>query len=95
MVKIRSLREALAYIKTLDADTGISENAIRRLVVFGKVPSVKIGKKYLVNVDMLVSYFEDRLSVGETEKIELEVKETGDDIHPIPEQLKPRKAIRF
>ena len=63
--------------------------------ISGKVPSVKIGKKYLVNVDTLMNYFEEKLAVDETEKIELEVKEIGDDIHPVPERLKPRKAIRF
>jgi len=90
MVKVRSLREALIYIKSLDNDTGISGNAIRMLVVSGKVPSVKIGKKYLVNVDMLLNYFEEKLTVVETDLSEKpdESRDIGDDIRSIPERLK-------
>jgi len=90
MVKVRSLKEAMIYIKSLDEKTGISGNAIRMLVVSGKVPSVKIGKKYLVNVDTLMNYFEDKLS-GEVEddlQKDPEPREIGDDIRSIPERLK-------
>ena len=93
MVKVRSLREALAYIKSLDKDTGISENAIRKLVISGKVPSVKVGRKYLVNVDTLLSYFENRLSVSESELPHKDdiFGEVGEDMHAIPERLKRQK----
>jgi hypothetical protein len=94
MVKIRSLREALFYIKSLDNDTGISGNAIRMLVVSGKVPSFKVGKKYLVNVDMLLQYFEEKLSVDAGDDLQkpADLGEVGDDIRPIPEQLKRQKV---
>ncbi len=94
MVKVRSLREALIYIKSLDNDTGISGNAIRMLVVSGKVPSLKIGKKYLVNVDMLLQYFEEKLSVDAADDLQkdAELEAIGDDIKPVPEQLKRQKV---
>lgn len=81
MVKVRSLREALAYIRTLDKDTGISENAIRMLVVSGKVPSVMVGRKYLVNVDTLLAYFEDRLAIDHEEMIDTDDNESGNEGH--------------
>ncbi|MHB8963383.1 MAG: hypothetical protein ACYC5K_09555 [Saccharofermentanales bacterium] len=86
MVKVRSLREALAYIRTLDQDTGISANAVRMLVVSGKIPSVKIGRKYLVDVDLVIEFFEHQLSrtvaAADPESI------ACDDIKPIPERLR-------
>ena len=96
MIKIRSLKEALLYIKSLDSDTAISGNAIRMLVVSGKVPSIKVGKKYLVNVDTLVNYFEERLSVNTSDDLQktAEIGEIGDDIRPIPERLKRQKTCK-
>ena len=92
MIKVRSLREALDYIKSLDEDTAISGNAIRMLVLSGKVPSVKVGKKYLVDVDMILKYFGERLSAVEV-KSNPDLSKTNnieDEIRPIPEQLKRR-----
>lgn len=93
MVKVRSLKSALIYIKSLDSGTAISENAIRKLVVSGTVPSIRVGKKYLVNVDYLVNYFEGRLS-PEVEQEKTETPEIGGDIRPVPECIKRTKHYR-
>lgn len=94
MVKVRSLREALAYIKSQDNDTGISENAIRVLVVSGKIPSVKVGRKYLVNVDTLLRYFEVRLAAADETVPQKDdsSKGIGEDIRAIPERLKRHRT---
>lgn len=56
MLHPRTIREAAAWFKTQDPDTALTETAIRRLVRTGTVPSIRIGKKYLVNLEALESY---------------------------------------
>jgi excisionase family DNA binding protein len=43
-------------IKIGDPNTCITEHLIRQLIISGTVPSVKVGNKYLVNVDLLLEY---------------------------------------
>lgn len=56
MPKIRTLSEAYQSIKEMDAETAITPNALRRLVVSGQVPCRKIGKKYLIDLDVLFEF---------------------------------------
>jgi hypothetical protein len=56
MPKIRTLTEAYNYIKEADPGTAITSHALRRMVVSGKVPSTKAGKKYLIDMDVLFDY---------------------------------------
>lgn len=54
--RMRTLAEAYAYIKEKDPETAISANFVRCLIVSGAVPRMKCGKKYLVDVDLLMDY---------------------------------------
>lgn len=56
MARIRTLSEAYTHIKNMDPETAITQNALRRMVVSGKVPCVKAGKKYLIDLDVLSEY---------------------------------------
>lgn len=56
IAKMRTIDEAIAEIVSLDPNTAITKNFIRSLVVSGKIPSVKAGKKYLINLDVLHNY---------------------------------------
>lgn len=53
----RTIRDAAAWFKTRDPGTAITEYRIRQLVVSGTVPSVKVGRKYLVTIEALEEYF--------------------------------------
>lgn len=57
--RMRTLSEAYTYIKEADPDTALSANYIRCLIVSGAVPRIKCGKKYLVNVDLLIDYLRE------------------------------------
>ena len=54
MSRLRTLTDTYKYIKEMDADTAITPYALRRLVISGHIPSVKIGKKYLIDIDTLL-----------------------------------------
>lgn len=62
MVRTRTIKEAAAYFRETDPATSLTETAIRTLLRTGAVPSIRIGKKYLVTIEALESYL-----TGETE----------------------------
>ena len=54
--RMRTIKEAVAELKALDERTAITEYHIRQLVLSGILPRVKAGKKYLINLDLLIEY---------------------------------------
>lgn len=54
--KMRTIEQAAAIIKEIDPDSALTKTAVRRLVTTGKIESVRIGTKYLINLDSLISY---------------------------------------
>ena len=62
MLHTRTIREAAAWFKSQDPQTCLTETAIRTLLRSGRVPCVRVGKKYLVTIEALEAY----LSGGET-----------------------------
>ena len=56
MVHTRTIKEAAAHYRELDPHTALTETAIRMLIRTEQIPSVKIGKKYLVSLEALDSF---------------------------------------
>ena len=54
--KMRTVAEAAQEIRELDAHTAITPYHIRRLCLDGVIPTVKAGKKILLNLDTLIEY---------------------------------------
>ena len=54
--RMRTLTEAYACIKEADPETAFTANYVRCLIVSGAIPRMKCGKKYLVDVDLLIEY---------------------------------------
>ena len=55
-MRARTIREAASYFRETDPQTCLTETAIRRLICSGTVPSVRVGRKYLVTVESLEAY---------------------------------------
>ncbi len=55
--RMRTVHEAAQELKQLDPSTAVTEYHIRRLVLDGVLPRIKAGKKYLINLDSLLEYF--------------------------------------
>jgi len=53
---MRGIKQAIQEIKQSDPNTCLTEKALRRLVLSGELPAVKIGVKYLINMDSLEKY---------------------------------------
>ena len=56
MPRMRTIEQAAAWLAGIDPETAFTKTALRRLVVTGQLPSVRVGSKYLVNLDMLTGF---------------------------------------
>ena len=53
---IRTIKGAYEEIKAQDPNTDITIYAIRKVVKENKIPYIRSGKKYLINVETLIEY---------------------------------------
>ena len=57
--RMRTVKEAAQELKALDSHTAVTEYHIRRLALQGVLPTVKAGKKKLINLDLLIEYLQN------------------------------------
>ena len=79
MARLRTINEAYAHLKQQDPGTGITLHFLRCLAVRGEIPTVKAGRKYLLDIDALSEHLTRRAATHEDD-IQL-----GDRIRPIDE----------
>ncbi|MBO5632523.1 MAG: hypothetical protein J5965_25995 [Aeriscardovia sp.] len=58
MARMRLIKEAYCQLKVEDPDTALTMNALRCIVKRGEVPTIKNGRKTLINYDALLKYLE-------------------------------------
>lgn len=58
MPRMRTIDQAAAWLLENDPETAFTKTALRRLVVTGKLPSVKVGQKYLINLDTMEDFLQ-------------------------------------
>ena len=63
MPRMRTIDQAAAWLRECDPGTAFTKTALRRLVVSGQLPCVRVGQKYLLNLDMLENYLQGAASV--------------------------------
>lgn len=56
-MRIRTIPEAASELKRVDPLCAISYKTIRRMIAEGTLPTVKVGTKYLVDLDKLEDLF--------------------------------------
>lgn len=61
-MKMRTIDGCISELQQKDPNTAVTKTWLRRMVVCGEIPSVKCGKKYLVDLDMLDSYIEAKMT---------------------------------
>jgi excisionase family DNA binding protein len=54
--RMRTVHEAAQELRRMDAGTAVTEYHIRQLAINNRIPRVKAGKKYLINLDALIEY---------------------------------------
>lgn len=53
---MRTIAAAAAELRKLDPNTAVTPYAIKQMVLSGKIPHIKAGKKRLINMDILERY---------------------------------------
>lgn len=53
---MRIAKEIAKEIKALDPNTGLSESSIRRLIKEGKIQSIQVGNRHLINLDLVIEF---------------------------------------
>ena len=56
MARMRTIKDAIEIIKNDDPNTAFTKNALRRLVLSDVIPHTAVGKKRLIDVDLLEKY---------------------------------------
>ena len=56
MPRMRTINQAAAWLQQNDPETALTKTALRRLVTSGKLPSVRVGQKYLISLEALEDY---------------------------------------
>lgn len=56
MPRMRTIEQTAAYLRDNDPDCALTKTALRRMVKTGQIPSVKIGEKSLLNLDVVENY---------------------------------------
>ena len=62
MPRMRTIDQAFVHIQEQDNETALTKTALRRLVVTGALTSVRVGAKYLLDLDSI----EELLMLGDT-----------------------------
>lgn len=65
---MRTIDQAFDYVLEQDSETSLSKTALRRLVTTGKLPSVRVGKKYLVSLETLEDYMSGNIAIAPAPK---------------------------
>jgi excisionase family DNA binding protein len=53
---MRTIDAAWAFIAEADEATSLTKTALRRLCASGRLPTVRIGMKYLIDLDTLEAF---------------------------------------
>lgn len=59
VVRMRTAPGILEELKALDPNTAVTLSYIRRLINSGRFPVVQVGKKKLVNLDLVLELMEN------------------------------------
>lgn len=52
--RMRTVRQVMQELKSLDSGTALTEHALRRMVANNDIPCVLVGNKKLINLDLLL-----------------------------------------
>lgn len=56
VVRLRTIRQAVAEVKAADPGSCLTEHALRRLVKAGLIPSITSGSRNLISMEALEEY---------------------------------------
>ena len=64
MVRMRTIRQCVAELRTIDPNTAITASTLRRWVREGEINVVQVGNKQLVSLEAVELYISKQLEGG-------------------------------
>ena len=55
-MQMRTIEQISIHYKATDPNTALTKTALRRLVLTGAIPHVRIGQKYLVSLEAVEAF---------------------------------------
>lgn len=55
-MRARTIDQLADYLRAADPETALTKTALRRLVTTGRIPSVRVGQKFLVTVEAVDAF---------------------------------------
>lgn len=56
MARMRTIEQLYGELRGMDPGTALTKTALRTLVTSGRIPSVRVGQKYLVSLEAVDAY---------------------------------------
>ncbi len=69
MPRFRTVNSAYKSLKEQDPDTSLTPYFIRMMVVNDEIPTIKAGKKHLLDYDALLAHLEKKLTDPKPQKV--------------------------
>lgn len=66
--RMRMMKEAFEEIKQIDPNTALSQHALRKMIISGDIPSIRIGSRYLINLDDLEEFLSTPTYKGKSDE---------------------------
>jgi len=60
MPTMRTINQAIALIKAQDTDSCLTKHALRQFIINNQLPACRIGKKYLINMEVLEDFLQGK-----------------------------------
>ena len=54
--RMRTINEAIDYIKENDPETRLTRTALRRMITSGELHALRVGQKYLISLEVLEAH---------------------------------------
>ena len=58
MTQMRTIDQAIITLKLQDENCSLTKHALRQLIISQRIPSVKVGCKYLINMETLEAFLQ-------------------------------------
>lgn len=59
MPRMRTIDQTIKELKQADPNSALTKHALRQMILKKEVPSVMVGCKYLINLDLLQAYLDN------------------------------------
>lgn len=74
-MRLRTQRELMEELRTKDPETALTPHALRRMVLSGQIPTIRSGRRYLIDLDRFEEYLQQASPGGLSSTGIREVKE--------------------